>query len=58
VAVEVTGPSGAQYRIKIEAWWEDMRTGLLMVWVTLDEGRWRSLSDDFIIAADGSFVGE
>lgn len=59
--IEIVGSSGAPYQIEIEARWDDESTGNIHVFAAIDEGGWRSLAPlgaDFIIAADGSFVGE
>ena len=63
-AFEVTGASGAEYQVEIEVFWDDPRKkgGNLRVMASIDDGRgWRSLSPlnkSFIMAPDGSFVGE
>jgi len=59
--IEAVAPSGARYAIEVEAFWDDAPGGNLRVRGSIDDGRWRAfapLSDDFIIAPDGSFVGE
>jgi len=53
--------SGKKYALEIEAVWDDRPSGPLRVWVLVDDGgaSWkRPLQRDFIIAPDGSFVGE
>jgi hypothetical protein len=63
-AFEATGPSGSQYQLEVEAFWDDPRIkqGNLMVLVAIDDGRgWRAfapMTKSFIMAPDGSFVGE
>ena len=59
--LEVTGRGGTHYQIKIYAYWDDERLAHLRVVGTIDDGGWRAfapLSSDFIVAPDGSFVGE
>lgn len=59
--LEVAGPSGATYQLEVEAFWDDKRSKHLRVLASIDDGRWSAfhpLTDDFIIAPDGSFVGE
>jgi hypothetical protein len=61
-AYEVIGPSGAVYQIEIEAMW-DARIGRnLRVLGSIDDGGgWRAfmpLCEDFIVAPDGTIVGE
>jgi hypothetical protein len=59
--VEVAGKSGAEYQIEIEAVWDDKPDGNLRVIVGIDDGGLRAfspLTESFIIAPDGSFVGE
>lgn len=61
VCVEVTGPSGVVYQVEVEAFWDDRKRRDLRVLASIDDGGWRAFSplcDDFIIATDGSFVGE
>lgn len=53
--------SGDRYQLEVEAFWDDKPKRTLRVTVSIDDGGWRSffpLSDDFIIAPDGTFVGE
>jgi hypothetical protein len=56
-----TGPSGLPYQLEIEAVWDDRRKRNLRVWVLVDDGgasETRPLSEDFIMAPDGTFIGE
>jgi hypothetical protein len=59
---EVTGASGTRYQVEIEGFWADGRPGNLLVLVGVDDGGFRAafspLNRTFIIARDGSFVGE
>jgi hypothetical protein len=63
-AYEVTGASGAHYQIEVEAFWDAPRRkgGNVRVIVSIDDGKgWRSIAPmatSFIVAPDGSFVGE
>jgi len=63
-AYEVTGASGAHYQIEVEAFWDDPRRkgGNVRVMASIDDGNgWRSIAPmttSFIVAPDGSFVGE
>ena len=56
------GPSGAEYQIEIEAFWDTREPGPLRVLGSIDDGTLRHafspLSDGFIIAEDSTFVGE
>jgi hypothetical protein len=57
----VKGKSGIEYQVEIVAFWDDKPHGDLRVSGGVDDGGWRALhplSDDFIMAPDGSFVGE
>ena len=61
VCVEVAGPSGVVYQVEVEAFWDDRKRRDLRVLASIDDGGWRAFSplcDDFIVATDGSFVGE
>lgn len=58
---EIAGKSGTRYQVEIQAVWDDKREGNLRVLASIDDGGWRAfvpLTDSFIIAPDGSFVGE
>lgn len=59
----VVGVSGALYQLEIQVFWDDLHEveGNLRVSVAIDDGGLRALaplSDGFIVAPDGSFVGE
>lgn len=59
--VEIRGDSGVLYQLETEAVWDDKTEGHLRVIVSIDDGGWRALSpmtDSFIVAPDGSFIGE
>jgi hypothetical protein len=60
--MEVKGESGAEYQVEVQSLWDEGRPGgNLRVMVSIDDGGLRAifpLSEDFIIAPDGSFVGE
>ena len=59
---QITGASGVEYQVEIEALWDDRKAEHLRLVVSIDDGRgWRAfmpLADSFIVAPDGSFVGE
>ena len=58
---ELTAPSGARYQIEVEVLWDHEPSGNLHVIGSIDDGGWRAfvpLGEDFIMAPDGSFVGE
>ena len=58
----VVGESGVQFQVEVQAFWDTpRRPGNLRVIIAIDDGGWRTfrpLSTDFIVASDGSFVGE
>ncbi|MDX6513767.1 MAG: hypothetical protein QOE36_3271 [Gaiellaceae bacterium] len=58
---EAEGPSGTRYNLKLYAFWDDGPPNL-RVWVNADDGSrlgfMRPVSSTFIIAPDGSYVGE
>lgn len=59
--VETVGAMGVTYQVETQAWWDGKEGGDLRILVSVDDGGWRTLrplSEDFIIAPDGSFVGE
>lgn len=58
---DVRGPSGASYQLEVEAVWDDRPGGNLRVFGHIDDRGLRAfapLTRDFIMAPDGSFVGE
>lgn len=59
--VEVRGASDVTYQLEILAVWDAGENGDLRVLVAVDDSGWRAfspLTEDFIVAPDGSFVGE
>lgn len=56
------GTSGVDYQIEIQGVWDRGKPGDLRILAGIDDGSFRSalrpLTDDFIMAPDGSFVGE
>jgi hypothetical protein len=59
--IEISADSGVTYYMEVEALWDDRRRGHLRVLAAIDDGGLRAffpLTDDFIIAPDGRFVGE
>ena len=57
----VIGEDHKQYQLEIQVFWDSKTDGDIRVMVAADDGGWRSfkpLTDDFIMASDGSFVGE
>jgi hypothetical protein len=61
---ELTGASGVSYQIELQAFWDSPSdpAGVLRVIGAIDDARgWRAnipLTADFLLAPDGSFVGE
>ena len=58
---EMVGPSGTHYQIEVQLFPDDRHSGNLRVLGAIDGGgisSFRPLTDDFIMAPDGSFVGE
>ena len=61
VTIEYSSPSGVTYQIQTQVFWDGEPEGSLRVMGAIDDGGWRALSplcDDFIMAPDGSFIGE
>jgi hypothetical protein len=59
--VEVVGRSGTRYYLSVLVHWDSEAAGNVRVIGTIDDGGVRAfvpMSDDFIKAPDGSFVGE
>jgi hypothetical protein len=58
---EAVGSSGVRYQVEVQAFWDAGRPGDLRVRAAVDDGgrrAYRPLRRDFILAPDGSFVGE
>ena len=59
--LEVTRPSGVEYQIEVQFFWDGEADGDVRVMGGIDDGGLRAfmpLCDGFIIAPDGRFVGE
>ena len=59
--VQVRGATGTVYQVQTQAFWDTGKGGDLRIIVAVDDGGWRAfvpLSEDFIVAPDGSFIGE
>ena len=58
---QVAGGSGVQYQVEIQLFCDDKLQQNIRVMGAIDDGGWRAFSpitDSFIMAPDGSFVGE
>lgn len=59
---EVVGFAGAEYQVEIQFFWDGPPGGDLRVLGSIDDGSFwyatKPLTDDFVIAPDGRFVGE
>ena len=58
---ELRGESDVTYQLEIQVFGDHRPGGNLRVRGSIDDGGWRSLAplfEDFIVAPDGSFVGE
>ena len=58
---ELTGPSGATYQLEATVDWDNRPGEALRVIGSVDDGGGRSvkpLTNDFILAPDGTFIGE
>ena len=62
IVFDIAGTQGKDFCIEISAFWDDKPNGDVRVTFSIDDGSsWRALvpvTDSFIIAPDGSFVGE
>lgn len=60
-AYEVKAESGAAYQIEIQVYWDSKEGRDVRVIGGVDDGGWRAfvpLTDDFILTAEGEFIGE
>ena len=58
---EVLGESGAVYQVETQVFWDGPPDDDVRVIASIDDGGWSAfmpMSQDFIMAPDGGFVGE
>jgi hypothetical protein len=58
---EIRAPSGVQYQLEVQFFWDSKPNHEVRVIGSVDDGGWRAfvpVTDDFIRAPDGTFVGE
>ena len=58
---EETAASGTRYQGEVQVLWDDKPDGAIRVMASIDDGGWRAfvpLTADFILAPDGTFIGE
>ncbi len=56
---EEVGPSGTEYQIEVQAFWDAEPEGNIRVQGSISAGLWRQfvpLGDDFIMAPDGTLL--
>jgi hypothetical protein len=61
IRFEATGASGTWYQGHVRVVWDGDKNGTIRVIGSIDDGGWRAfapLTDNFLLALDGSFVGE
>ena len=58
---QLNGASDVTYQVEVEIFWDARPGGAIRVLGSIDDGGWRALKplcDDFILAPNGTFVGE
>jgi hypothetical protein len=58
---EVTGEGGTWYQGDVRVFWDDKADEAIRVIASIDDGGWRAfvpVTADFVLAPDGTFVGE
>jgi len=58
---EVVAPSGGQYQIEVEFFWDSQPNGDVRVVGSIDDGGFRAFipaTDSFIVSPEGRFIGE
>jgi hypothetical protein len=58
---EVKSSTGVKYQVEIQAFWDDKPNDILRVMGAIDDGGIRAyvpMSEDFVIAPAGEFIGE
>lgn len=61
ILLDACAADGTQCCVEINAMWDDKPEGNIRVIVSIDNGGWRALvpvTESFVIARDGTFVGE
>jgi hypothetical protein len=61
ITSEFVTDDGTECQVEINAFWDDKPDGDILVVFSIDDGGWRAfipVTDSFIIALDGMFVGE
>ncbi len=61
IRFEVTDDGGTWYQGDVQVFWDDQPAGAIRVIASIDDGGWRAfvpLTESFILAPDGTFVGE
>ena len=59
--ITAVGEDGKTYQLESQVFWAHKKGGDVLVMVAVDDGGWRAfkpLSDGFIMAPDGTIVGE
>ncbi len=60
--VDLVGTSGIAYCVEVQGVWDSGRPGDVRIMAGIDDGHFRSalrpLTEDFVMAPDGSFLGE
>jgi hypothetical protein len=59
--LEVLSEPGTRYQVELQGVWDARPDDVLRILGSVDDGGWSAfvpLTDDFLIAPDGSFVGE
>ena len=58
---DVQGADGTKYQLEVQFFWDDKKKGDVRVLAAIDGGpisSFRPMTDDFIKAANGTYVGE
>lgn len=61
ICFEFQADNGVDCQVEISVFWDDRPDSDIRVILSIDDGGWRAflpVTDSFIIAADGTFVGE
>jgi hypothetical protein len=59
--LEISGPSGANYQLEFQFFWDDKPRANVRVIGSIDDGGWRAYfppTASFILGPEGNFVGE
>ena len=59
--LQIKGETGTEYQVEVQVFWDNKLKQNIRVSGAIDDGGWRAflpITDSFIVAPDGTFIGE